>query len=1240
MKTIQIFVLMMATILSVIPARADSSQQTVFATSDIFTIDTRDSNFRIENVSSAYCDGEYGVNGRHAVFLNGVSVEVEFIVTVSGVPLGESIAYYELSTSELVDQVFEINVGCLEVGSELTVTAVSDVGTRTKPFRLNFDIARCPDADVIWRVKEVGNGRIQYIAFDFSLLRFSDDLDGDFAVLGKFGKFKLRGGLDMSMIVESDTGMSSLELSAGGNGSGRLGRKKRNQDIGKFGNLSLSAGLKGDFSSAWEPAKLDWVQDSCSVFVFVDGEWELINFRPPPFPWAYFRLGLSSDCDFSVKQTDGYGFVGTVECDPLIKLKGTVGLGGRFACAIEGYVLGGIILNAHIPGTPNRTQDFGIEVAIGVTTHVFGFETMLQRELNHTWWFIGGPQAKVRALGVPCSIQSLKKDDFTLLTRDYLMPGQFGRMKTVSLPANLEEDSSPRSFMEVYPFPEPSIASGGGKDGFVYVTDDISRLAVNRTKLVFCEGVSNRWQVASAVWDDGTADFMPSLGVVSNGISIVSWVNGNTMLTSESTLESALQNMEIAVGVRNAETGTWVCQNLTNNSVLDHSPVVSVATNGEAMVTWIQNASNDYIGSADTPSSIYFSRYREGNWSAPAPIAESLGLVSGLELAFNGEGASIVYMFDGDGDMNTIEDQEIYGATYDGSSWGSVVPLTNNTISDGAPFVCYRETTHPWVLWNQDGTLMVSTNGFDVATAYSVTNGLENTLAMDCMFATGEDGKLAVVWNGVKGVGELAPDLGAIVYDNKSDSWSAPVALTHSANYERGVTAAFDATGALLAGYSSVVVSTNELGVIEYGAADLQCVRYPFGCDLAVEEESFCFATNTVQVGERVDFCFAVRNLGMESVTNVEIRVVKGDPDVNGVDLTDVFVVDFAGGERKEFSAPWMVNDMETNLVFTIDVDADCLTADMNRLNNRAVWEPMIPELVIQSVKSIHEGVTKRILTVTIENIGFKPAESGALVTFRRGSFDGELLGTDTLGCVLPGENGRCQASLTWDITESAFTEVYETVYVQIDSQNLVDEIDEDNNIKQIRVMTALDADGDGLLDGEEMNLGTNISLADSDGDGFNDYDEVHVHKTNPSSAMSKPSEKTESGIPHEWLDKFTELLSVNGGDYEKVATMQAANNENTVGECYIAGLNPTNETNKLFAKIEMVEGNPIITWTPDLNMGGSRVLRDYQIVRMKIENGRLIEDDVQIGNSGDSVAPLDENDKGPWLYRVKVKLP
>lgn len=68
----------------------------------------------------------------------------------------------------------------------------------------------------------------------------------------------------------------------------------------------------------------------------------------------------------------------------------------------------------------------------------------------------------------------------------------------------------------------------------------------------------------------------------------------------------------------------------------------------------------------------------------------------------------------------------------------------------------------------------------------------------------------------------------------------------------------------------------------------------------------------------------------------------------------------------------------------------------------------------------------------------------------------------------------------------------------EILTPNIKDIID---NKKEIEIKESIlpgDADGDGLSDQEEINLGANPNIVDTDGDGLADYEEVKIYQTNP----------------------------------------------------------------------------------------------------------------------------------------------
>jgi uncharacterized repeat protein (TIGR02543 family) len=85
------------------------------------------------------------------------------------------------------------------------------------------------------------------------------------------------------------------------------------------------------------------------------------------------------------------------------------------------------------------------------------------------------------------------------------------------------------------------------------------------------------------------------------------------------------------------------------------------------------------------------------------------------------------------------------------------------------------------------------------------------------------------------------------------------------------------------------------------------------------------------------------------------------------------------------------------------------------------------------------------------------------------------------------------------------------------------------------------------------------------------------------------PKAETSSGVPYAWLKENADsILAANGGDYEATAKAKAANGVNTVWECYVAGLNPTDENAAFTAALSFDgDGKPVVSSDPDL--GGER---------------------------------------------------
>ena len=87
----------------------------------------------------------------------------------------------------------------------------------------------------------------------------------------------------------------------------------------------------------------------------------------------------------------------------------------------------------------------------------------------------------------------------------------------------------------------------------------------------------------------------------------------------------------------------------------------------------------------------------------------------------------------------------------------------------------------------------------------------------------------------------------------------------------------------------------------------------------------------------------------------------------------------------------------------------------------------------------------------------------------------------------------------------------------------------------------------------------------------------------------------TPEPVPYAWLDAYR--LGV-GTDYETAGNAASGKMQGgrllQVWQDYVAGTDPTNLMSRFAAKIEMVDGAPVVKWEPDLNTNG--VIRAYKV--------------------------------------------
>jgi len=1136
-----------------------------------FRVDTRVTTaVKVTGVTSRYCDGAYGdKEGSHVYFLAGVAFDP--ITSLSGLPVeftaqvdwggktGNRLEFNGASNGMSLSKT--LDVSALPVGGKLEVVAVASDGTRSQPFRANFDVIPRPPSfgDQLHAEAPLPfNKQLDYsiIAFDFTPFKaISGSLNLPKNVPGLSGEeMKIAPSFKVSVKVNGNAGTMSVKPAIGGKGDTKInGTQKRAPDgtFAKAGVFNMSLYVQGELISAWDQQLGQWRMSQTWLGLDVNSQYRTPDaYLCPPYPlYGNLEFGVNGFFSYQLQLLSpdaepGYDFRFSSEAFPKIQI--VVGLGKSGLLALEAY--GGVYGLLDIRGGPPVVcEKWAFKGKIGGRAVLIGWSTAEYDILSGTYYIFGGEnQAGMMSPlafapeDSPLKLTALDTQQFKPLGRDYLYKPMMAMSPSdnIQTPIYLTGGSENVLMANGYPYPEPALTIMGTTNVVLHVRDNAGRLAENRTELVdrFNDGFG--WSPESPVWDDGTGDFAPQVASIFNGTLLAVWANEKAALTNGATLDEALCGLEIAVGERDPFTGLWTCRNMTSNSYLDHSPSLAALGDGRAMTAWIRNRNQNPTGSPTEPNRLLFSQRVNGEWTEEDYVAVNLSTVTYCDLAYNGTEAVLAFSMDSDGDLETREDQEIYACTFNGSQWGPYVRLTSNALQDTRPYVRYDANGQLLVVWFQEGKVM-SAKGLSLAEPVVVGDKGIGSGAQDFKLATGPAGQMAVFWQDAGAAGVASSDPYIINYDPAQGLWSKGVRLLEDPSLERGFSGMFGSDGHFRLAYSKVAVSEDAEGVPVFGAVDLCVLDHPIGPDPAIGEYGITLSTNSVAEGGSVDIRVLVENRGDLLVSNLAVCVYEGDPEAGGVLLGGTQRVEqVLGGTSTVVSFAWILPPATNDVVLYAFVDPALETDDRNRANNTGTLAALMPDLSVFGETVINESTNKRLIKASVMNEGAVPVAEGAKVTFRRGASDGPLLAENTLGAMVFGTNGVYDAGFQWDMTGTTFTSAFEVVYISIDPSNTVTEVEERNNTAAVQVMTSLDTDSDGLLDGEEERLGTRVDLADTDGDGLSDTDEVRLHETNPllkdsdSDGANDDQEIAAGTDPHSATDIFT-ITSVDGTQTE-----------------------------------------------------------------------------------------------------------
>ena len=1023
----------------------------------------------IENLSSPV-ENEYAVSvnwngGQPGIVkfeVNGTPFEV------TGTPSGAS-------------KTFDMNTdfpGSLSpIGNTLKITAVNAEGLESRPETLNPIVIPLPSWAMKFgdefEIKQDGKHRVYKLDTKWpekpiEVLISESYLGSTLWTLWGFVPFvggKTFGipGTQSFLTIEAKTdgtgsiaagGMSGFEA-AGGKIEIKLGGKgnlKYEPNVGlEWKETSLILGIKGT------------VEDTAGVVTVIPALAGAVNLPliGGAIGWfnkrAQIKATLTANTDTALEIMSATGEIGFSKADLETGIGVELGMEATVVEGLKAEIKGGdtVKVNWQVPANPDYFKQLSMELAASITLKILGFEY----SENYTYPFTHPEAAEPGAVRRAQSIPALSP-----LSRDFLNYGPYnvpveqqsgtGTRRTMD-GGGAGANTQDRLIQNVFPYSEPAIAvkniSGFEFDtiAIAYVYLDPSKPVHRDTDIYFTRltgyNTGTLFQTTTPVApikSDTRAEYAPTIAHDASGRIVCVWQRvKNPEFPADGTLAQMAAEMEIVYAFYNGTTWSEPVA-LTDNGYMDFNPILKRSADNKLMLVWLSNEGNQLIGDAAYPTTVHYALWNATNatFGTPSTLPQTFADCFRFSLAYSGTEATLAYVRDMDGNLATINDQEIFYTVFNGTAWADPIRVTTDEVPDANPKVVYRSGTRELIWLRGDAmvrltalgpTLELQTIRENVTAAGLIDFGLYTD-------TSATNGKMVLLWqdSDAKGV-----NLFYSVYDATAGVWGNVLRLTESPAMDKDFQVAF--------GWPNLYQMVFNRKDRTTGVTDLYHKTFSLATDLAVTPADLSVVDPGTgepvnpNPGDHVTLKCRVTNRGDLAVANPKVTFRLGSASgtiLPGGTTVSVVPATLKAGESGVAELAWTVpSDVSQTTVFAVVSTIPAVT-ELLATNNTASFDVIKSDL--KAVRCIPERRPDGTLAIRAEirNDGLKPAENVA-VAFKA---QDTIFGTITIPGILPGKSADLVLPARLDLY--SYTSLSPRISVTADPDNLIQENDEGNN--------------------------------------------------------------------------------------------------------------------------------------------------------------------------------------------------